>query len=211
MKTVLSHPALMVLRHRNYRLIWLGLLFSFIGSFMQNAALLWHVSLLVPPHQKGLALGAVGLSRVVPIFIFSMISGVVADAGDRRRLMLLTQSCSALVAVGLALVAFIGVSSLWPIYALAALSSAVGAFDLPARQSLVPSLVPREELPSAISLNSIMQQTSQVLGPALGGHRHRLDKCRLGVPLQRRFIQRSDRRATDDARCSCAASRIDLE
>ena len=169
MKTVLSHPALLVLRHRNYRLIWLGLLFSFIGSFMQNAALLWHVSLLVPPHQKGLALGAVGLSRVVPIFVFSMISGVVADAGDRRRLMLLTQSCSALVAVGLALVAFIGVSSLWPIYALAALSSAVGAFDLPARQSLVPSLVPREELPSAISLNSIMQQTSQVLGPALGG------------------------------------------
>jgi MFS family permease len=166
---VLSHPALTVLRHRNYRLIWLGLLFSFIGSFMQNAALLWHVSLLVPPDQKGLALGGVGLSRVVPIFIFSMISGVIADAGDRRRLMLLTQSGSALVAVGLAAVAFGGVTSLWPIYALAALSSAVGAFDLPARQSLVPSLVPRDELPSAISLNTIMQQTSQVLGPALGG------------------------------------------
>jgi len=166
---VRSHPAISVLRHRNYRLIWVGLFLSMTGSFMQNAALLWHVSLLVPSGEKGFALGAVGLSRVVPIVVFSMISGVVADAGDRRRLMILTQSCSALVAAGLATVAFSGSTSLWPIYALAALSSAVGAFDLPARQSLVPSLVPRDELPNAISLNTIMQQASQVLGPALGG------------------------------------------
>lgn len=136
---------------------------------MQNAALLWHVSLLVPADRKGLALGIVGLVRVVPIVIFSMLSGVVADASDRRRLMLLTQTGSAIVALGLAWLAFSGSTAVWPVYALAALSSAVGAFDLPARQSLVPSLVPREELPSAISLNTIMQQTSQVLGPALGG------------------------------------------
>jgi MFS family permease len=107
--------------------------------------------------------------RVVPIVIFSMISGVVADASDRRKLMLLTQSGSAVVALGLAWLAFSGNTSVWPVYALAALSSAVGAFDLPARQSLVPNLVPRQDLPNAISLNAIMQQTSQVLGPALGG------------------------------------------
>ena len=127
----LSHPALTALRHRNFRLIWVGLLLSFTGSFMQNAALLWHVSLLVAPDQKGLALGAVGLVRVIPIIIFSMISGVVADAWDRRKLMLLTQTGSAIVAIGLALLAFGGVTALWPVYALAALSSAVGAFDLP--------------------------------------------------------------------------------
>lgn len=136
---------------------------------MQNAALLWNVSLLVPADRKGLALGIVGLVRVVPIVIFSMISGVVADASDRRKLMLLTQSGSAIVALGLAWLAFSGNTLVWPVYALAALSSAVGAFDLPARQSLVPTLVPREDLPNAISLNAIMQQTSQVLGPALGG------------------------------------------
>ena len=136
---------------------------------MQNAALLWNVSLLVPPDRKGIALGLVGLVRVVPIVIFSMISGVVADAADRRKLMLLTQSGSAVVAIGLAWLAFSGNTAVWPVYALAALSSAVGAFDLPARQSLVPSLVPRDDLPNAISLNTIMQQTSQVLGPALGG------------------------------------------
>ena len=161
--------AVAVLRHRNFRLIWIGLLLSFTGSFMQNAALLWNVSLLVPADRKGLALGIVGLVRVVPIVIFSMISGVVADAVDRRKLMLLTQSGSAVVALGLAWLAFSGNTSVWPVYALAALSSAVGAFDLPARQSLVPNLVPRQDLPNAISLNAIMQQTSQVLGPALGG------------------------------------------
>jgi MFS family permease len=162
-------PAVAVLRHRNFRLIWIGLLLSFTGSFMQNAALLWNVSLLVPADRKGLALGIVGLVRVVPIVIFSMISGVVADASDRRKLMLLTQSGSAVVALGLGWLAFSGNTSVWPVYALAALSSAVGAFDLPARQSLVPTLVPRADLPNAISLNAIMQQTSQVLGPALGG------------------------------------------
>jgi len=136
---------------------------------MQNAALLWQVSLLVPPERKGLALGLVGLVRVVPIVVFSLISGVVADAWDRRKLMLFTQTGSAIVALALAWLTFRGLSAVWPIYALAALSSAVGAFDLPARQALLPMLVPREHLPNAISLNTTMMQTASVAGPALGG------------------------------------------
>jgi len=136
---------------------------------MQNAALLWHVSLLVPPDKKGLALGLVGLVKVVPIVFFSMVSGVVADAWDRRRLMLLTQTGSTLVALALAGLAFLGLSTVWPIYALAATGAAVAAFDLPARQALVPTLVPREHLPNAISLNTIMFQTASVAGPSLGG------------------------------------------
>jgi MFS family permease len=157
------------LRHRNYRLIWIGLLASMTGSTMQNAALLWHVSLLVPPERKGLALGLVGLVKVVPIIFFSMVSGVVADAWNRRRLMLFTQTGSAIVAASLALVAYSGSSTVWPVYALAALSAAVATFDLPARQALVPMLVPREHLPNAISLNTIMFQTASVIGPSLGG------------------------------------------
>jgi MFS family permease len=143
------------LRHRNYRLIWIGLLASMTGSTMQNAALLWHVSLLVSPERKGLALGLVGLVKVAPIIFFSMVSGVVADAWNRRRLM--------------AFVAYRGSSAVWPVYALAALSAAVATFDLPARQALVPMLVPREHLPNAISLNTIMFQTASVIGPSLGG------------------------------------------
>ena len=157
------------LQHRNFRLLWLGLLVSFSGSYMQTAAILWHVSLLVPDDHRALALGMVGLVRVVPIVVFSLISGVAADALDRRKLMLVTQSMMAALALILFVVTFHGLSVVWPIYVLAACSSAAGAFDLPARQSLVPNLVPREHLPNAISLNTIMVQVASVVGPAAGG------------------------------------------
>jgi MFS family permease len=157
------------LRHRNFKLLWLGQMTSTAGSMMQSAAILWHVSLLVPEYQRGLALGMVGLVRVVPIVVFSLVGGVVADAFDRRKLMLLTQSGMAVAAGVLAWVAFADVSSLWPIYLLAALQSALGSFDSPARQSLVPNLVPREHLANAISLNTIVFQAAAVIGPALGG------------------------------------------
>jgi MFS family permease len=150
-------------------LIWIGLLISFSGSTMQNAALLWHVSLLADPGQKGLALGFVGLARVAPVVFFSMVSGVVADAMDRRRVMLITQTLSALVALALAYITFTGTATVWHIYVLAAVGAAVSAFDLPSRQALLPTLVPREHLANAISLNTIMFQTASVLGPALGG------------------------------------------
>jgi MFS family permease len=164
-----SRESIVALRYRNYRLIWLGLLASMTGSTMQNAALLWHVSLLVSPERKGLALGIVGLVKVVPIVLLSIVSGVVADAWNRRRLMLFTQTASALVSVALAAAAFRGTSAVWLIYLLAALGAAVGTFDLPARQALVPMLVPREHLPNAISLNTIMFQSASVAGPAFGG------------------------------------------
>jgi len=160
---------LVALRHRNFRLLWGGQLVSMAGSMMQSAAILWQVSLLVAPSHRGLALGMVGLVRLVPIVVFSMVSGVAADAFDRRRLMLVTQTGMAVCAALLALVDFAGVRSLWPIYGLAAITSAFWAFDGPARQSLVPNLVAREHLSNAISLNTIMFQTAAVIGPALGG------------------------------------------
>ena len=152
------------LRHRNFRLLWIGQVISFSGSMMQTAAILWHVSLLAPPGHKGLALGAVGLVRFLPIVFFSMVSGVVADVYDRRRVMLITQSVMAVLACVLGVLAWTGLSSIWPIYALAAVGAAVGAFDMPARAALVPTLVPREHLPNAISLNTIMFQIAAVVG-----------------------------------------------
>jgi MFS family permease len=157
------------LRHRDFRLLWAGLLLSFTGTFMQSAAVLWHVSLLVPDDRRALALGFVGLARIGPILLFSMISGVAADALNRRRLMLVTQSIMAVLAAVLALLTLRGLDTVWPIYVLAACSSAAGAFDLPARQALVPTLIPREDLPNAISLNTIALQIASVAGPALGG------------------------------------------
>ncbi|HEX5475035.1 MAG TPA: MFS transporter [Vicinamibacterales bacterium] len=157
------------LRYRNFRLLWIGLLISFAGSFMQAAAILWHVSLLVPDNRRALALGLVGLVRIVPIIVFSLISGVAADVLDRRRLMLATQTAMMLLSGLLAVLTWRGLAVVWPIYLIAAASSAAGAFDLPARQALLPNLVPRADLANAISLNTIMLQLASVAGPALGG------------------------------------------
>jgi MFS family permease len=161
--------SLIALQHRNFRLLWIGLLLSFSGSMMQNAALLWHVSLLVSPDRKALALGFVGLTRVAPIMFFSMVGGVVADAMDRRRVMLVTQSMAGLVSLGLWGLAASGGGQVWPVYLLAAAGGAVTTFDLPARQALVPSLLPREHLANALTLNTIMFQTASVIGPAAAG------------------------------------------
>lgn len=165
----MSPSPLAALQHRNFRLLWSSQLVSMAGSMMQNAAILWHVSILVPPAQRGLALGMVGLVRIVPIIGFSLVSGVVADALDRRKLMLVTQTGMLLAAGTLAVLELSGLKALWPVYLLAAAGSAFGSFDGPARQSLIPNLVPREHLPNAISLNTIMFQTASVLGPAAGG------------------------------------------
>src|SRR5215210_4418072 len=136
---------------------------------MQSAALLWHVSLLVPPDRRAIALGFMGLVRVGPVILFSLISGVAADALNRRKLMLLTQCLMAILAAVLASLTFSGLTSPTPVYILSACSAAAGAFDLPARQALVPTLMPREHLPNAISLNTIMFQAASIAGPALGG------------------------------------------
>lgn len=161
--------SLVALQHRNFRLLWIGLLISFSGSLMQTAALLWHVSLLVSPDRRAIALGMVGLVRVVPVVVFSLLSGVAADVYDRRKLMLVTQSVMAIFAAALATLTWRGLDDVWPVYAIAAASSAAAAFDLPARQALTPNLVPRAHLPNALALNTIMFQVAAVTGPALGG------------------------------------------
>ncbi|HEU4893480.1 MAG TPA: MFS transporter, partial [Vicinamibacterales bacterium] len=131
--------------------------------------LLWHVSLLVPADKRALALGLVGLVRVTPVVVFSLLSGVAADVYDRRKLMLITQTVMAIFAAALAALTWRGLDDVWPVYAIAAASSAAGAFDLPARQALTPNLVPREHLANALALNTIMFQVAAVTGPALGG------------------------------------------
>jgi MFS family permease len=154
------------LRQRNFRLLWTGQFVSFTGSQMQSVAILWQVYALT---HNPLALGVVGLVRLLPIFIFGILSGVAADSLDRRKMMLVTQSGMAVVALAFAAFTFTNTMTVGLLYLLAALSSTFGAFDSPARQSLIPTLVPREDLANAFSVNSTMFQAANVLGPALGG------------------------------------------
>jgi MFS family permease len=154
------------LRYRDFRLLWGGLLVSISGSMMQNAAILWHIYVLTG---SPLALGFVGLVRVLPIIFFSLISGVVADIYDRRKLMLISQSGMALCAALLGLIAFTGSKHVWEIYLVAGLSASFSAFDLPARQALVPSLVPKEALANAFSLHATLFEAGSIAGPAFSG------------------------------------------
>ncbi len=178
-----SPPRLAALRHRDFRLLWVGLLISITGSQMQLTAVNWHVFDLLRGSSltlrlfgfdltlggEALGLGGLGLARVIPIVIFALIGGVLADALDRRRLLLVTQGASALFAGLLAFFSLRGEISVAAIYLLTAAGTAAAAFDNPARQALTPNLVPREHLTNAISLNTLVWQVASVVGPALAG------------------------------------------
>jgi MFS family permease len=139
---------------------------------MQLVTINWHVYLLMRPYGEkaaAAALGLVGLVRVLPIIICSLVGGVVADAVDRKRLILITQTIMLASAAALAAFTYSGLRQVWPIYALTALSSAAVAFDNPARQALLPSLVPERDFPNAVSLGFVSFQIAMVSGPVLGG------------------------------------------
>ena len=160
------NSAFAALRHRDFRLLWLGLIVSVTGSQMQTVAINWHVYELT---KSAVALGLVGLFRGVPVIVCSLIGGVVADAVNRKRLMIVTQTVMLTSAGLLTATTLAGIRSVWPIYLLSALASAATAFDLPARQSLMPSLVPLEDFPNAVSLSMIVFNVATISGPALAG------------------------------------------
>lgn len=154
------------LRHRRFFYLWLGLLISIAGTQMQIWAIFWHIRSLT---EQPIALGGVGLARILPVIVFSLIGGAVADSFKRTRILFITQTSAALIALSLGLFTQFGNITIWHIYALTALQAVVVAFDGPARQALVPNLVPAKDLPNAFSMTSLAFQTGAILGPALSG------------------------------------------
>jgi MFS family permease len=154
------------LRHRDFRLLWAGQIVSVTGSQMQIAAINWHIYVIT---HSALALGLVGACRAVPIILCSLMGGVVADVVDRRQLMIVTQSLMLLCSALLALVTFSGLAHVWPIFLLTAIASAAWAFDTPARQALMPMLVPEKDFPNAVSLSMLMFHIGLITGPPLAG------------------------------------------
>jgi MFS family permease len=161
-----NNSAFAALRHRDFRLLWLGQIISVTGSQMQSVAINWHVYLLT---KSALALGLVGLFRGVPVIVCSLAGGVVADAVDRKRLMIVTQTIMLVSAALLTVGTLTGFESVWPIYLLSAIASAATAFDIPARQALMPTLVPIEDFPNAVSLGIIVFNVATIAGPAVAG------------------------------------------
>jgi MFS family permease len=153
-------------RYRDFRLFWVSLFISNVGTWMQMTATNW---LLYQLTNSPVLLGLNGVFRAAPAIIFGLISGTFADRYDRRRLLLGTQVILGLLALGLGILDHSGNIQAWQIYAFTFVSASVASFDGPARQTLFPSLVPREVLPNAIALNSLLWKGAALLGPTLGG------------------------------------------
>ncbi len=153
-------------RHRDYRLFWTGSLISLVGTWMQSTAqsyLVWELT------GSALATGLTVLFFSLPSTLLSLLGGVVADRVDRRKLVLATQTVFMLQSAVLTLLTFMGAITVWEIYLLALVNGTVMAFDSPGRQSMLPSLVEREDLGSAIALNSTVFNAGRVIGPPIAG------------------------------------------
>jgi MFS family permease len=154
------------LAYRNFRLFFLGQGVSLIGTWMQNVAQGWLVlELTNSPFYVGLvaALGSIG------VLLFTIYAGVIADRTNKHRLVIATQSLSMIPAFALAALVWTRSVAVWHVAALAAFLGLVNAFDIPARQAFIVELVGRDDLVSAIALNSSAFNAARVVGPAVAG------------------------------------------
>jgi MFS family permease len=159
---VVGRSSWAVLHYRDFRLMYGAQFVSATGSSVLLAAVNWHIWSIT--HDK-LALGLVGLVRVLPIIALSLLGGVVSDAVDRRRLLIVTQFMALLFAGALALAALSGFEPLFLIYLLTAALSGLGAFGSPAQSALLPSLVPAQRVGDAGRVNVVLFTTTAVFGP----------------------------------------------
>jgi MFS family permease len=166
---------LSALRHRSYALFWAANVVSRTGTQMRDVALPWQLYLLT---RSPLALGLLGAFRVAPVIALALGGGMVADAFDRRRVLLATQTVMTALSAALALLTYLGVlapggaanhTAAALIYLIVALNGAASAFDNPSRNALVVNLLPPEDLPNGLALNILGWQTASVVGPAVGG------------------------------------------
>ncbi len=158
------------LRYRDFRLLWLGLLISNLGTWMQFTAMGFFVARMAgSPHRAALELGILGAARAAPVLLLSPLAGVLADHLPRRRVLFVTNAIMALSALMLAVLATAHRLDLAGLVVLSALNAAATAFDSPVRQSWVPMLVDRQYVGNAVGLNSVAFNAPAVIGPALAG------------------------------------------
>ncbi|MGA3351150.1 MAG: MFS transporter [Candidatus Sulfotelmatobacter sp.] len=153
-------------QYRDFRLMWIGACTSSIGTWMQIVAQGWLIYRLT--HNPRL-LGIDQFLGGIPIFLFSLFTGVIADRVERRKILLGSQYVQMFSAAVLTVLVATGVVQVWEIFCLSFLSGTAQAFGAPAYSALIPMLVDREDMPNAIALNSIQFNVAVMVGPALGG------------------------------------------
>jgi MFS family permease len=154
------------LRHRDFRLFWIGQAVSTSGTWMQQTGQAW---LILQLTNSPFALGGLMLFQSFPVMLLGLFGGVVADRFPKRQLLLFTQSVMLSLALILGFLTWTGTIALWHIYAAALILGVMNALDNPSRQTMVSELVPDVDLPNAVALNSMAFNTARLIGPALGG------------------------------------------
>lgn len=157
---------LAALRHRNYRLFFVGNLISVIGSWMQTTAQSW---LVVSITASAFKLGLLNVCQFAPVLILGLFAGVAVDRLPKRRLLLVTQGASGLFALILAVLDRADTIQLWQVYLIGVGIGVVNAFDMPARQAFVVEMVGKDDLSNAIALNASIFNTGRLVGPAIAG------------------------------------------
>jgi MFS family permease len=158
------------LQFRDFRLLWLGLLISNLGSWMQFTATGYFIAKLAgSAHTASLYLGFQGIGRAVPVLLLSPVAGLIADTLPRRRILFWTNTIMSLLALILAVFTSLGWMNIVGLILINSANAAAMSFDSPARQSWVPLMVPREYIGNAIGLNSVAFNAPAVIGPAIAG------------------------------------------
>ena len=151
---------------RDFRNLWLAAFTSAVGTWMQRFAQQWLILTLTG---SAFFLGLDAFLGEVPLLLFTLIGGVIADRHDRRHLLMASQALQMACAVALTTIVFFDVTRVRYVLVLSFITGLAQAFGGPAFQSLIPSLVPRQKLPNAVALNSIQFNLAQMVGPAFGG------------------------------------------
>jgi MFS family permease len=158
--------AVVALEHRDYRLFYSALVVAGVGSQIQTTANIWQIYDLT---HSPLHIGLTGLARAIPIVVLSLVGGIIADRVDRRRVIMVGQGVSGLIAIALAVLTYMNLIEIWHIYAATLVSGIFMALSAPARNAVIPNLVPRHHLLNAVALNSTVYQVSNIVGPAVAG------------------------------------------
>jgi MFS family permease len=149
-----------------YRRFWFGSAFSSVGNAMTTFAVALQVFELTG---SSVAVGAVGLVTFIPALLFGVIGGALGDSVDRRRLVLVTQTCLMGVSVVFAAQAYLDLDQLWLLYVLVAAEATLGAINGPARRTFMPSLLPKDQIPAGAALSMLSMHFSVIVGPLLAG------------------------------------------
>jgi MFS family permease len=163
-RTRFGRSTFSALRHYNFRLFWFGQIVSVSGTWMQSIGQSWLVLELT---RNAFLLGLVTALQFLPLLVFSLLGGVVADRLPKRPVLVFTQSASAVLAIILYSLAATGVVQVWHIMLLALLLGCVNALDMPTRQAFISEMVSRDDLMNAISLNSAQFNAARVVGPGV--------------------------------------------